>query len=201
MAGGPFEKPADREPPALPERSYEIIYADPPWPYEKSGGMKSSRGLAKRHYRTMRLEEIMALPVGKLAAENCALWLWTTFPQYGAALEVIEAWGFTYFNAGLVWVKRNPATGKDAMGMGYWTRANPEACLLAFRGRMEPLRHDVRQLLYAPAGRHSEKPPEARERIVALCGDRPRIELFARQRAAGWDAWGDEVPEATVPLG
>ena len=176
----------------FPNKKYSVIYADPPWRYEKSGGKKSARGLAKQHYPTMTLDEIMELPVQKIAAENCALFLWATLPKLPDAIKVIEAWGFDYFGAAFVWVKRNPS-GKDAVGMGYWTRANPEVCILAFRGRLKPLRHDIRQLLYAPARKHSEKPKEARERIVALLGDVPRIELFARERADGWDCWGDEV--------
>lgn len=179
----------------LPERKYSIIYADPPWNYIKTGGTKNSRGMAKQHYKTMTQEEICAMPVNRIADENCALFLWATFPQLRQAIEVIEAWGFDYFNAAFVWIKRNPKTGKDAFGMGYWTRANPEVCLLAFRGKMKPLRHDVRQLIYAPAGRHSQKPSEVREKILSLCGDIPRIELFAREKVHGWDAWGDEVPD------
>lgn len=182
------------EDPNFPDKKYNIIYADPPWTYPKTGGLESSRGMAKQHYSTMSLDDICSLPVSALAEENCALWLWATFPQIGSALKVIESWGFQYFNAGFIWIKRSLKTGKDALGMGYWTRANPEICLLAFRGKMVPLRHDIRQILYAPKGRHSEKPSEVRENIVSLCGDLPRIELFARQRAAGWDAWGDEVP-------
>lgn len=177
----------------FPDRRYNVIYADPPWEYGKSGGTKNSRGLAKQHYRTMSAQEICELPVGEISAENCALFLWATFPQIKQALAAIEAWGFEYFGAAFVWIKRNEQTGKDAFGMGYWTRANPEVCLLAFRGRMTPLRHDIRQLVYAPAGKHSEKPEIVRELITDLCGDIPRIELFARNKADGWDVWGDEV--------
>ena len=172
---------------------YNIIYADPPWSYPKTGGIKSSRGAAKQHYATMSLDEIKALPVDSIAGDNCALFLWATFPQIEQALEVIKAWGFEYFGAGFVWVKRNPKTGKDAFGMGYWTRANPEVCFLAFKGKMKPQRRDMRQLVYAAASRHSEKPHEVREKIVALCGDLPRIELFARQHTDGWDVWGNET--------
>lgn len=178
----------------LPNKQYCVIYADPPWSYPKTGGIKSSRGMAKKHYQTMSAQEICELPIREISAENCALFLWATFPQIKQALAAIEAWGFEYFGAAFVWIKRNEQTGKDTFGMGYWTRANPEVCLLAFRGRMKPLRHDIRQLVYAPAGKHSEKPDEVRRRIVQLVGDVPRIELFARERADGWDAWGDECP-------
>ena len=126
----------------FPDKRYSIIYADPPWTYEKSGGVKNSRGMAKQHYKTMSLDEIMALPVQDIAADNCALFLWATIPKFPEALRVIEAWGFSYFGGAFVWVKRNPS-GKDAVGMGYWTRANPEICILAFRGRLKPQRHDI----------------------------------------------------------
>lgn len=178
---------------SINSNKYSIIYADPPWEYSKSGGMKNSRGMAKQHYSTMKLEAIKALPVQSISDKNCALFLWATFPQIAQALALITAWGFTYFGAGFVWVKHNPKSGKDAFGMGYWTRANPELCLLAFKGKMKPVRHDIRQLVYAPAQRHSEKPSVIRDLIVELCGDLPRIELFARQTTPGWDAWGNEV--------
>ena len=177
----------------FPKRKYSIIYADPPWSYPKSGGNKSARGLAKQHYPTMNIEDIMKLPVHKISSDNCALFLWTTMPKIPEALQVIDAWGFKYFNAAFVWVKRNPDTGKDSVGMGYWTRSNPEICLLAFKGKMKPMRHDIRQLVYSPLRRHSEKPSEVRDKIVDLVGDLPRIELFARTRVHGWDSWGNEV--------
>lgn len=178
----------------FPEKQYSVIYADPPWTYAKSGGKSKARGLAKQHYKTMPLADIKALPVAEIADDNCALFLWGTFPQMQQALDVIGAWGFNYYSAAFVWVKRNPKTGKDAFGMGYWTRANPEVCLLAIKGKMAPKRHDIRQLVYAPAKRHSEKPAIIRDLIVDLCGDLPRVELFARQTTPGWDAWGDECP-------
>ena len=178
---------------SFPNKKYSIIYADPPWEYVKSGGKKSSRGMAKQHYETMTIDQIKSLPVQDIAENNCALFMWTTFPQIGAALDVIKSWGFTYFNAAFVWVKRNPVTGKDAFGMGYWTRANPEVCLLAFKGKMKPLKHNIRQLLYAPVQEHSKKPAETRDLIFSLCGNLPRIELFARQHTPGWEVWGNEV--------
>lgn len=149
--------------------------------------------MAKQHYSTMKLDDIKHLPVGDIAEENSILFLWSTFPQLPSAIDVIKAWGFEYFGAAFVWVKRNPNTGKDAYGMGYWTRANPEVCLFAIRGKMKPLRHDMRQLVYAPLEKHSKKPDVIRNMIVDLCGDLPRIELFARQRCEGWDVWGNEV--------
>lgn len=178
---------------------YKIIYADPPWTYKKTGGTRSSRGMAKQFYDTMSLKEICSLPVNKIADTNCALFLWATFPKLLEALKVIQAWGFEYYGLGFEWIKKTK-TGKDFFGMGYWTRANSEPCLLAFKGKMKPLRHDMRQIVEAKRGRHSEKPDIVRNKIVELAGDLPRIELFARQETAGWDVWGNEV-ESNINLG
>lgn len=171
---------------------YSIIYADPPWEYPKSGGTKSSVGLAKKFYKTMPIEQIGDLRVGDIAAENSALFLWATWPRLPAAIEVMRCWGFTYFGLGFEWIKKT-VNGKDCIGMGYWTRANSEPCLLGFRGKMQPLRHDIRQIVEAERREHSRKPAIVRDKIVALCGDLPRIELFARESVRGWDCWGDEV--------
>ena len=182
----------------MSEKKYQIIYADPPWTYEKTGGTKSSRGMAKQFYQTMSLEKICGLRVADIAADNCALLLWSTYPKLPEALEVIRAWGFSYFGLGFEWVKKTK-TGKDFFGMGYWTRANSEPCLLALKGKMTPLRHDIRQIVETKLEEHSRKPAVVRTLITQLMGDLPRIELFARQRTEGWDAWGNEV-ESDVTL-
>lgn len=173
-------------------KKYNIIYADPPWTYPKTGGTTNSRGMAKQFYSTMSLEEICRLSVTEIADNNCALFLWATWPKLPEAFKVIEAWGFTYFGLAFEWIKKTQ-TGKDFFGMGYWTRANSEPCLLAFKGKMKPQRHDIRQILETEISEHSRKPQEARERIVALVGDLPRIELFAREKTPMWDVWGNEV--------
>ena len=175
-----------------PDKKYQIIYADPPWTYEKTGGTKSSRGMAKQFYQTMTIEDICRLPIGSIAQENCALFLWATWPKLPEALRVIDCWGFSYFGLGFEWIKKT-RTGKDFFGMGYWTRANSEPCLLAFRGKMVPLCHNIRQITETTIQEHSRKPAIVRDKIVELMGELPRIELFARQKVEGWDAWGDEV--------
>lgn len=173
----------------FPNRKYSVIYADPPWGYRNRG----TRAAAERHYRTMTLDEIKALPVEEMAKDDCVLFLWATFPCLPDALEVIRAWGFTYKTLAFCWVKRNRKSPGWFWGLGNWTRSNPEVCLLATRGRPERISARVHSVIDAPVKRHSEKPQESRERIVELMGDVPRIELFARQRTPGWDAWGDEV--------
>lgn len=128
---------------------------------------------------------------------GAALFLWATFPNIGEALKVMEAWGFTYKTAAFVWVKKNPKSGTNFWGMGQYTRANAEVCLLGitpgFKAGERVKSHRVHQIIEAPFEGHSRKPPEVRERIVELLGDVPRLELFARDRAKGWDSWGDEL--------
>lgn len=173
---------------------YRAIYADPPWSFQAWSAKGNGRS-AERHYRTMGPEEIKALPVGDLADRDCVLFLWATLPMIQRALETIEAWGFTYKTTAFVWIKQNRRSNSLFWGMGYWTRSNAEICLLATRGSPKRISAGVHQVIVSPVEEHSKKPDEVRDRIVALVGDVPRIELFARQRADGWDAWGDELPE------
>lgn len=127
-----------------------------------------------------------------------ACFMWATFPNIADAIKVMEAWGFKYKTAAFVWVKKNAKNGGNFMGLGAYTRANAEVCLLGvtpdFKAGASIKSHSVHQIIEAPFEGHSKKPDEARRRIVELLGDVPRIELFARQRADGWDAWGNEVP-------
>jgi N6-adenosine-specific RNA methylase IME4 len=174
------------------EDKYGIILADPAWAYR----VWSKKGLgrsAANHYPTMQIKDICALPVAGLAAKDCALFLWATFPQLKDAFTVLDAWEFTYKTVAFVWVKQNKVSPGYFVGYGYWTRANAELCLLATRGHPARVSKSVRQIIDTPRGRHSAKPVAVRERIVELMGDLPRIELFARERAEGWHVWGNEV--------
>lgn len=173
----------------FPEKKYAVIYADPPWGYRNRG----TRAAAEKHYRTMSIGDIKALPVTDIAAADCVLFLWATFPMLPEALETVRAWGFRYKTLAFCWVKRNRTSPGWFWGLGNWTRSNPEVCLLAVRGRPARVSASVHSLIDSPVGKHSAKPKEVRERIVDLMGDIPRIELFARERAPGWDCWGDEV--------
>lgn len=133
----------------------------------------------------MDIDEIKALPVGKLAAVDCALFLWITFPCIYEALDILNAWGFVYKTVAFVWVKQNRQSNGLFWGMGYWTRANAEFCILAIRGRPRRKSAGVHQVILSHVEVHSKKPDEVRERIVTLMGDLPRIELFARQQTPG----------------
>lgn len=141
----------------------------------------------------MNIDDICNLPVKNIASENCVLFLWVTFPTLLDSFKVIEAWGFNYKTVAFVWVKHNKKTPTLFWGMGFWTRANAEICLLATKGKPKRISAKVHQVIISPIEEHSKKPNEIRKRIVNLIGDLPRIELFARQKTDGWDVWGNEV--------
>ena len=173
-------------------KQYNVIYADPPWEY-KTYSKKGKGRSAERHYPTMTLEQIKALPVADIAADDCTLFMWTTTPLLEDSFAVLRAWGFQYKTVAFVWVKQNKKSDGLFWGMGHWTRANAEFCILASKGHPKRISASVHQVILSHVEEHSKKPDETRERIVALVGDLPRIELFARQKAVGWDSWGNEV--------
>ena len=171
------------------DKKYSIIYADPPWNYNDKG----CNGAADRHYKSMKVEEICNLPVNHIVDKNCILFLWATYPKMQEAMKVIEAWGFTYKTIGFQWIKLNNNEIGCYFGLGRWTRGNTEPCLIAVKGKPKRISASISQLVFAPITRHSEKPPIVRNKIIELIGDLPRIELFARQQADGWDCWGNDV--------
>lgn len=173
-------------------KKYNIIYADPPWQY-KTYSKKGQGRSAESHYPTMDLKAIQALPIGELADDNCALFLWTTIPLLYDSFSVIKKWGFTYKTVAFVWIKKNRKSDSLFWGMGHWTRANAELCILATKGRPKRMSASVHQVILSHVEEHSKKPDEVRKRIIMLLGDLPRIELFARQKTDGWDSWGNEV--------
>jgi N6-adenosine-specific RNA methylase IME4 len=192
---------------------FGAILADPPWRYEVWSGdtaVKRRNGLgtnvsAAVHYDTMSMQQLAALPVKDLAAENCVLFCWVTWPTLLQALDIIKLWGFSYKTCAFDWTKANAGqidmfsdelTGQ--MGMGYWTRANTEPCLLATRGRPKRLNADVRQSIISPRREHSRKPNGVHQRIERLVGG-PYIELFARQQRQGWSVWGNETSKFKSP--
>ncbi len=173
----------------FPNKKYDIIYADPPWRYSDRG----CNGNAYRHYDTMRTKDICSLSVNDIASENCVLFMWATYPMIEDALKVIRAWGFTYKSIAFQWIKQNRSGKGYFFGLGRWTRGNTEPCLLAVKGKPKRISSSVGQLIISPLRRHSQKPDITRDKIIALMGDLPRIELFARESVVGWDSWGNEI--------
>jgi N6-adenosine-specific RNA methylase IME4 len=175
---------------------YNIIYADPPWKYDDKS---LNRGGAERHYKTVENKKLCDIDVNAFCEDDCILFMWATFPKIQEALDLIKAWGFTYKTNAFTWVKKNKVADSLFWGMGRWTRSNAEVCLLAVRGRPKRVDMGVHSVIEAKIMKHSKKPDETRDRIVRLCGDLPRLEMFARESAAGWDVWGNEV-ECTADI-
>lgn len=141
----------------------------------------------------MSIEDICKLPVEKIADKDCVLFMWMIFPTLVEGLKVLENWGFKYKTVAFVWIKQNKKTPSLFWGLGFWTRANAEICILATKGKPKRISAKVHQVIISPVEEHSKKPDETRKRIVELLGDIPRVELFARQKVNGWDSWGNEV--------
>lgn len=173
----------------FPNKKYDVIYADPPWTYGDK--LQHHGGSADSHYATMTTPQICELPIEKIASDNCSLFIWGTWPQLPDILQVIAYWGFQYKTIGFLWLKEY-STGRKVFGMGNWTRGNSEFCLLAVRGKPKRLSNMVSQLITTRIREHSKKPDIVRKKIVQLCGDIPRIELFARTKIHGWDTWGND---------
>ena len=198
--------------PPLPRKKYSIIYADPPWKFrtysipENGKRFKNARTNwrnADVHYPTLDIHDIAKLDVNRISRKDSILFMWVTWPLMPRALEIIEKWGFTYKTLAFDWVKlcKKDHT-KWSFGMGYWTRSNPEPCLLATKGNPHRMSASIRNIILEeypltivdPIRHHSKKPDIIRDKIVELCGDLPRIELFARPPAPeGWDTWGNEI--------
>ncbi|WP_306049250.1 MT-A70 family methyltransferase [Oceaniradius stylonematis] len=192
---------------------YRVILADNPWPwaaYSNKGTEKSPEA----HYETMSVDEICAIPVELLAADDCALFMWVTWPLMPQWASVLRNWGFNYAGLAWEWIKFNPETGKYAFGPGYGTRKNLEPCLLATRGNPS-LRSDLSffgieqssagarsvrdfieamplDCIRAPRREHSRKPDEQYTRIETMF-DGPYLELFSRSNRQGWTSWGHEA--------
>ena len=181
-------------------KKYKIILADPPWSYSYMNSIHGGRG-QKQYYECMRCVDIYELPIEKISNDDCALFLWATFPMLPEALHTIKSWGFNYKTVAFTWIKLNKKSKTPFFGMGQWTRTNAEMCLLGVKGNIKRQNADVSQVILSSRENHSRKPSETRERIVRLMGDLPRIELFARKEKwlfedesfKGWDVWGNEV--------
>jgi len=197
---------------------YKIIYADPPWSFnnKKTGGGKMTSG-ASQHYQTMDLEQMCKLPIKELADDHCVLFMWWVGSQPEEAIKVVNNWGFKVKTmTGFNWVKTTknkiiPESimnilqpiinkfgltlifGKLFFGMGFWTRAGSECCLIATKGNPKRINASIRSVILEPIDIHSRKPNVFRTEIIKLMGDVPRIELFARQQLEGFDVFGNEV--------
>lgn len=201
----------------LPAQKYPVLLSDPPWGYS-AWSNKGSR-TSDAHYPTMTIEEVKGLPVYDTLEENAAVFMWATSPMFDTQVEVLRAWGLRYVTVAFTWVKlgRKPLSWERAQevradgdpvtyygsglyklhfGLGHYTRANAEFCLLALKGKMPVSSKSIQQVILAPLREHSRKPDEQWSRIDELYPQGPKLEMFARPstaRPAEWDVWGLEA--------
>lgn len=181
---------------------YQVILADPPWFYNnrKTGGERNDKtkfgGGARKHYSLMPDHELygMATFINHLSDARCALFLWATMPRLDFAVDLMRVWGFKYRTSAFTWVKSTKDGSSWKNGPGFYTASNTEIVLLGTKGcGLKPTKAMVNPIIMRPPGRHSEKPVEVVERINAMYPNYKKIELFARSRMPGWDAWGNEI--------
>lgn len=195
--------------PKLPDKQYDIIYADPPWDYggkmqyDTSSIKTVNIGFEKNifisaanfKYPTLKLNELKSLNIGKISKNDCILFMWTTGPQFANAIELGKAWGFEYKTVAFVWDKQvhNP---------GRYTLSQTEFVLAFKKGKFPSPRgaRNVRQLLSVHRGKHSEKPQQVIQGITDMFPQQTKIELFARKNYVGWDNWGLEIPNSKVKI-
>jgi len=175
-------------------KKFKIIYADCPWEYkDKRDKGKRKFGGAEVHYKSLSLDALKELRVNEIADENCFLFLWATFPNLNIAFDVIKSWGFTYKTIAFNWIKLNKKNKEPFFGIGAYTRSNSEICLLATKGKPKVINKSISSIHMSPREEHSKKPNEIRDKIVSLCGDISRLEMFAREKYEGWTCLGNEI--------
>ena len=173
----------------LPMFGYDLIMADPPWSFKTYSAKGHTEKSAHGQYSCMSMGDIKDLPVAKLAAPNCLLWLWATNPMLPQAFDVLKSWGFTYKTAGH-WSKKTKH-GKQAFGTGYILRCCGEPFLIGTIGSPKTARN-VRSVIEGPIREHSRKPDEAYAEAEKLIPNARRADIFSRQERSGWDNWGNE---------
>jgi N6-adenosine-specific RNA methylase IME4 len=172
-------------------KKYGVIYADPPWTF-KTYSNKGKDKSPEKHYSCMSLSDIISLPVGDLAKDDAVLLMWVVDPLLDQAFKVIDAWGFKYKTVGFTWAKTNRTKMGFFTGLGYWTRGNPEMCLLATKGKPKRISKSVPQLVVSERREHSRKPDIMYNHVENLLQG-PYVELFARNKRPGWDSWGNQT--------
>ena len=172
-------------------KKYNVIYADPPWTFKTFSDKGKDRS-PENHYNVMSLKDICNLPISKIANDDSVLLMWVVDPLLDKAFKVIEAWGFKYKTVGFTWAKTNKKSLGFFTGLGYWTRGNPEMCLLATKGKPKRISKSVPQLVVEQRREHSRKPDIMYNHIENLL-EGPYIELFARTKRPGWDNWGNQT--------
>lgn len=195
--------------PELPNKKYDVIYADPPWDYggkmqyDKSSIKSENIGFerdvfisaANFKYPTLKLADLKELNVNSIAADNCILFMWTTGPQLANSVELGTAWGFEYKTVAFVWDKQVHNPGRYTLSQTEFVLAFKKGCFPTPRGA-----RNVRQLISVHRGKHSEKPEVVIDGITKMFPQQAKIELFARNNYVGWDNWGLEIPNRKIEI-
>ncbi len=177
--------------------SYSVLYADPPWTFS-SWSEKGEEKSAQNHYDCMSIDELKALPVGDISADNAIMFMWATDPLLPKQIEVMESWGFIYRTMGFVWVKMNKRQETPFVGLGYYTRSNTEYCLIGVKGSVgRPNNRMVSKVIMSPIREHSRKPDHIPSLIETMYYG-PYLELFARTERPGWDSFGNQTDKFTT---
>ena len=180
---------------------YATILADPPWQFQNRTGKMAPEHKRLLRYPTLELQEIIQLPVARLAAAQSHLYLWVPNALLTEGLEVMRAWGFTY-KTNLVWYKVRKDGGPDGRGVGFYFRNVTELVLFGVRGSMRTLKPGRTQVnLFSTRKREHSRKPDELYPIIEACSPGPYLELFARFRRAGWDQWGNEDVEENSLIG
>ena len=185
-------------------KKYSIIYADPAWDFKnkKTGGSMKSGAASK--YLTTGIQGLKNIPVKDITADDAILFMWWVGAMPQEAIDLVHSWGFTVKNMnGFVWNKLTQKN-KPFFGMGFYTRAGSESVIIATKGKFKPVSKSIRAVFNAESQvqfeakveKHSKKPVQVRDLIIDLCGDLPRLEMFARESAPGWDVFGDQAPDS-----
>lgn len=195
--------------PKLPNKKYEIIYADPPWDYggkmqyDKSSIKTANVGFQKDvfisaanfKYPTLKLKDLKLLDVGSIADDNCILFMWTTGPQMANSIELGQAWGFEYKTIAFVWDKQVHNPGRYTLSQTEFVLAFKKGCFPSPRGA-----RNIHQLISIHRAEHSEKPEAVIDGITKMFPTQKKIELFARKNYIGWDNWGLEIPDNKIQI-
>lgn len=180
------------------EEKYKVIYLDPPWEF-KSWSKKGEEKSAQNHYSCMSFDDLKQLPISKIGCKNSIMFMWATSPLIPKQIEIMEYWGYSFKTFGFTWVKTNKVSPSYFIGLGYYTRSNPEYCLIGVKGSIgRPKNKSISSIISSPIRQHSRKPDHIHGLIESMY-DGPYIELFARTDRNGWDVWGNEVGKFECP--
>lgn len=182
------------------QRKFRTILADPPWQFQNRTGKMAPEHKRLNRYETMKLSDIIMMPVNEITTEKAHLYLWVPNALLPDGLEVMKAWGFEY-KSNIVWEKIRKDGEPDGRGVGFYFRNVTELLLFGIKGNnnrtLAPARSQV-NLIRTMKREHSRKPDEIFS-LIEKCSEGPYLELFARGNREGWTLWGDQANEDYVP--